>query len=84
MKKYKCCLKFVCLKPKLKFVGFIAVAFETHLEEPTGLVWRGLAATLQEDSLEVDQPHGTSGLANLVDFTVRRQRRGVRSTLGAE
>ena len=39
---------------------------------------------MQEDSPNNDQPHSISGLANLVDFIVRRQRRVVRSAFGAE
>ena len=84
MKKYKCGLNFVCLRHLIKLVGFIDVAFKDQPEEPTGLALRGLAATSQEDSLKVDQSHNTSGLANLVDFTIRRQRRVVRSTFSAE
>ena len=48
------------------------------------MVLRGRVAISHEGSLKNDQPHGTSGLDKLVDFTVRRRRRVVRSTFGAE
>ena len=84
VKKHKCCLKSVCLRHPLTLVGFIDVAFKAQPDEPTGLALRGLAATLQEDAKDNDQPHSFGGLANLADFTVRRQRRVVRSTFRAE
>ena len=55
-----------------------------QLEEASGLAPRGLAATLCEDTGAYDEPHGKNKIANLVDFTVRRQRRVVRSTFSAE
>ena len=84
MKRHKCGLKSVILQHPLKLVGFIDAAFKAQPEEPTGLALRGLAARLQEDSNNNDQPQPVNGKANLVDFTVRRQRRVVRSTFSAE
>ena len=84
MKKHKCGLKSVRLRHPLKLVGFIDAAFKAQPDEPTGLALRGLAATLQEDAKDNDQPHSAGGLANFVDFTVRRQRRVLRSTFSAE
>ena len=84
MKRHKCGLKTVCPNHPLKLVGFIDAAFEAQPDEPTCLALRGLAVTLQEDSPNNDQPHNIGGFANLVDFTVRRQRCVVRSTFSAE
>lgn len=64
-------------------MAFIDVAFKVQPEESTGLALRGLAAVLSEDR-GGDVLSGDEDLANLVDFTVRRQRRVVRSTSSAE
>ena len=84
MKRHKCGLKTVCVRHPLTFVGFTDVAFKAHPDERIGLALRGLAATMQQDAPTNDQPHSVGGLANLLDFTVRRQRRVVRSTSSAE
>ena len=84
MKKHTCGLTTVKLNHPLKLVGFTDAAFKAQPEEPIGLALGGLAATLQEDLVNNGQPHSTSGLAHLVDSIVRRQRRVVRSTFGAE
>ena len=60
------------------------MAFKAQPEEPTGLALRWLAATLCEDEGDGARPHGSGDKANVVDFTVRRQRRVVRSTFSAE
>ena len=49
-----------------------------------GFALRCLAATLQAYLPNNDQPHSVGGLTKLVEFTVRRQRRVVRSASGAE
>ena len=82
-KRHKCGLKSITLKHPFKLVFFADAAFKVHAEEPTGLALRGLAATLQEDGCS-SGPMGTSGGANLVDFTVRSQRRIVRYMFIAE
>ena len=64
--------------------GFIDVASKAPPDERTGFALRGLAVTLQEDAKNNGQPHSVGGLANLADFTVRRQRRVVRSIFSAE
>ena len=84
MTKHKRGLKTVSLKHPLKLVGCTDAAFKAQPDEPTGLALRGLVATLQKDSPTNDQPHGVGGLVNVVAFTVRRQRRVVRSTSSAE
>ena len=84
MKKHQCGLKSVCLRHPLKFVGVSDAAFKAQPGEPTGLALRGLAATLQEDAKDNDQPHGNGGLANLVDFTIPWLRCVVRSISSAE
>ena len=84
MKRHKCGFKSVHLRHPLKLVGFTDAGFKAQPDEPTCIALRGLAATLQEDAATNDQPHSVGGLANLVDFTVRRQRRVVRSTFSAE
>lgn len=80
MKEHKCVLKSVNLKHQLKLVGFTDVAFKAQPDEPIGLALRGLAATLQEDSLGNGHPH----FADLVDFIVRRQRHVVHFFFSAE
>ena len=52
------------------------------MDEPTGLALRGLAATCMEDT-DQSRPQAANSVANLLDFTVRRQRRVVRSTFSA-
>ena len=79
MKRHKCGLRLVTLKHPLRLVGFTDAAFKAQPEEPTGIALRGLAAALMEDNCE-SKPMSANGKANLVDFTVRRQRRVVRST----
>lgn len=84
MEKHKCGLETVCFKHPFKFVGFIDAAFMAQPDEPTGLALGVVATTMQEDSPKNEQPHNVGGLADLVEFIVRRQRRVVRSTFGAE
>lgn len=74
----------MALKRRLKSVGFTDAALKARPDEPTGLALRGLAATLQEDSVGNNQPRSVSGKAKSVDFTVRKQFRVVRSTSSAE
>ena len=74
MKRHKCGLKSIALKHPLKLVAFTDAAFKAQPEESTGLALRGLAAVLEEDDGGA-KPSGKEDLANLVDFTVRRQRR---------
>ena len=82
MKRHNSGLKSVAIKHPLNFTGFIDAAFKSIPEESTGLALRGLAAVLHSDDSE--GPGSKDGLANLVVFTVRRQRRVVRSTFSAE
>ena len=86
MKRHKCGLKSVTLHHPLKLTAFIDHAFKAQFEEATGLALRGSVAVLSEDNtgLGEGKPQGNSGMANLVDFTVRRHRRVVRSTFSAE
>ena len=84
MKQYKCGHKSVCSRHPLKLVGFTDIAFKAQPYEPTNLALRGLSITLQENAPTNDQPHSIGGLANLVDFTIRRQKRVVRSTSSTE
>ena len=85
MKRHKCGLNSVTLQHPLKLTAFTDAAFKAQLEEATGLALRGLAAVLtQDDILGEQKPQGKNGVANLIDFTVRRQRRVVRSTFSAE
>ena len=79
----KCGFKPATFKHPLKLVGFIDAAFKAQFEEPIGLAIRGFVAALQEDACS-SKPMGTSGGANLVDFTARRQRRVARCTSSAE
>ena len=83
MKKNPCGLKSLEIKHPLKLTAFTDAAFKAQPEESTGLALRGLVAVLQED-ICTDKPHSMNGIANLIDFTVRRQRRVVRSTFSAE
>ena len=83
MKRHKYGLKSIGLQHPLKLVAFTDAAFKAQPEESTRLALRGLAAVLEEDDGS-SKPSGENDLANLVDFTVRRQRRVVRSTFGAE
>lgn len=83
-KRHKCGLKPVALKHQYELVGFIDVVFKAQPDEPTALALRGLAAILQEDSLDINQFMPFSGKINLIDLTVTQQRRVVRSASGAE
>lgn len=67
----------------LKLFGFTDATFKAVLDEPTGLALRRLATVLQEDTSK-DRPQFQSLTANLIYFTVRRQRGVVRSTFSAE
>ena len=84
MKRHKCGLKSVAIKHPIKLTGFTDAAFKSIPEVSTGLALRGLAVVLQEDDPKVSGPGSNSDVANLIDFTVRRQRRVVRSTFSAE
>ena len=84
MERRKCGLNSVDFKHPLELVAFIDAAFETQLEEPIGLARRGLAAILCEDRRCDVKPNSSNGEANPIDSTVRRQRRVVRSTFGAD
>ena len=83
MKRHKCGLNSICISHPMKLTAFTDAAFKAQPGDPTGLAFRGLAAVLQSDT-GGDKPHGGDGRANLIDFTVRRQRRVVRSTFSAE
>ena len=84
MKRHKCCINRPILQHLLKFVAPTDAAFKARPEEPLGLAPRGLAAVLCEDGGDGAKPHGDNGKANLIDFTVSRQRRVVRSTFSAD
>ena len=84
MKRHNCGLKSITLQHPLKLVASMDAAFKAQPGEATGLVPRGLAATLCEDRGEGKQPHGDNRKANFVDFSVRRQRCVVRSTFSVE
>ena len=64
-------------------MAFTDAAFKAQPEESSGLALRGLAAILEKDRGKIER-HGDTEFANMVDFTVRRQRRVVRSTFSAE
>ena len=49
MKRHKCGLKSITLNRPLKLVAFTDAAFKAQIEEATGSVLRGLAATLCDD-----------------------------------
>ena len=83
LRRHKVGLRTVQIPHPLRFVGFTDAAFKALVDEPTGLALRGLAAIVMEDDLP-GKPQAVSGRANLLDFTVRRQRRVVRSTFSAE
>lgn len=84
MKRHKCGFKSIKFQHQFKLVGFIDAAFKAQPGEATWLALRGLAAALREDGGGKAQPMSTSGEANYIDFTVRRQRRVVRSTFSAD
>ena len=70
------------IKHPLKLTGSTDAAFKSIPEESTGFVLRGLAVVLHSDDSE--GPGSKDGPAYLVDFTVRRQRRVVRSTFSVK
>ena len=82
VKRHTCVLKSFALQRPFKFVAFTDAAFKAQPQESIGLALRGFAAVLGEDRGS-DTPNGNGGLVNLVDFTVRRQRRLARSTFSA-
>lgn len=86
MERHGCGLESITLKHPLTFTASIDAAFEAPPEGVTGLAARGLVAALVEDNRGKggNRPQGDNGLANLVDFTVRRQRPVVRSSFSAE
>lgn len=84
MKRHKCGLKSVTLSHPLKLVASIDATFKAQPEEPTGFALRGVAAVLCGDRGNSSKPHGDNGKADLIDFTLRRQRGVVRSTFCAE
>ena len=85
MKRHKCGLKLVAIQHPIKFLAFTDAPFKAQPEETRVLALRGFAAVLWQDRGDsVAKPHGANEKADLVDFTVRRQRRVVRSTFSAE
>ena len=84
IERHKYGLESVTLQHQFIFVGFIHASFKAQPELHTGLALRGPAAILREHSDSNNQPMSFSGKANLIDFTVRRQRRVMSSTFGAE
>ena len=83
MERHKYGFKSIQARHPLKFTAPIDAAVKAQPEESTGLALRGLVACLMEDT-DNSKPCSASGVANLVDFTIRRQRRLVRSTFSAE
>ena len=83
LRRHKCGIKTIKLEHPVKLLGFTDVAFKALVDEPTGLALRGPACILQEDSSRT-KPMSDNKKANLLDFTVRRRKRVVRSTFSAE
>ena len=73
-----------CFKHPLELVGSIDATFKAQPDEPTHISLPGSVVILQEDTNGNDKPHNVGGLANVVDFIVRIQKRCLRSTSFAE
>ena len=84
MKRHKCGIRSIALNHPVKLGVSTDAAFKAQPEEPPGLAFRGLAATLCEDEGDATKPHASGAKVNFVDFMVRRQRGVVRSTFSAE
>ena len=84
MKHNKCGLGLIILVHPLKLVAFTDAVFKAQPEEATGLVFRGSVAVLCEDRRNVCKFHSSHGKVDFIDFTMRRQRRVVRSMFSAE
>ena len=82
-KRLNVAIRFALQRP-LELVASTDAAFKAQPDEASGLVLRGLAATLCENRGEGKQPHGDNKKANLVDFIVMKQGRVFRSTCSAE
>ena len=83
LRRFKGGIKAVKVSHPRKIIGFTDAAFKALLDDPTGLALRGLATMLREATSK-DRPRCQPSKANLIDFTVRRQRGVVRFTFSAE
>ena len=83
LRRHKCGIKTIKLEHPVELTGFADAAFKALVDEPTGLALRGLAAILQKDT-SCTKPTSDNKKAHLLECTVRRQKRVVRSTFSAE
>lgn len=49
LERHRCCFGAIKLQHPVRLMGFIDADFKASVEEPTGLILRGLAASLSHD-----------------------------------